>query len=155
MAKVFIAARGCVYVTGGTSGGKGFYKLKPDLSSGSPDSPILIEGVDGVLQDIVFPVATLDDKKYFFTMGDDFGNVGVSGMVLLGTSDSKGQAFNAVRQYFESNRSAKSGSPIEVSCPGSSVLPFYLTSLVISRADPEYHIQFFQLRGIGVEPKSP
>lgn len=147
-----VPARGCVYVAGKSSGGRGFYALNPTLS-GSAESPILLEGVDSSLQDIVFPVATLDEKKYFYTMGDDFGNISVSGVVLLGKSETKGAAFSKVKKYFEANRSITRKSPITISCPGNVSLRFYLVSLLISRADPEFHLQFFQFRGVLVEPK--
>lgn len=152
MADIMVPARGCVYVAGKSSGGRGFYALNPPLR-GLSDSPILLEGVDSVLQDIVFPVAALDEKKYFYTMGDDFGNVSVSGVVLLGRSETKGAAFARVKKYFDANRSIVRKSPITVSCPGNVSLKFYLTSMVISRADPEFHLQFFQMRGVLAEPK--
>jgi hypothetical protein len=151
MANTFIAAKGCVYIAGSNSS-KGFYQLSPPLR-GTPESPILLEGVDATLQDIVFPVATLDDKKYLYTMGDDFGNVGINGMILLGSSDAKGGSFAMMKKYFDTYRSSARKTPIKVSCPGSTTIVFYLTSLVISKADPEFHIQFFQMRGISVEPK--
>lgn len=152
MSEIFIPARGCVYSPKATSGGKGFYSLKPALT-GSKETPILIEGVDAVLNDIVFPVATLDEKKYFFVMGDDFGNISVNGIALLGTKDTGGASFAKVKQYFDDNRSSKKKKPIIASCPGSVQIQFYLTGLTISKADPEFHIQFFQFRGIVVEPK--
>lgn len=152
MSKIFIPARGCVYTPKSTSGGKGFYALKPALT-GSSEAPILIEGVDAVLNDIVFPVATLDEKKYFFVMGDDFGNISVNGMALLGTRDAGGKSFAKVKQYFDANRSSKKKKTIIASCPGNVQIQFYLTGLTVSKADPEFHIQFFQFRGIIVEPK--
>jgi hypothetical protein len=152
MADILIPSKGCVYATKRSSGAQRFYSLEPNLE-GSAESPIIIEGVDSTLQDIVFPVATLDEKKYFYVMGDDFGNVSVNGVVLLGTSESKGAAFGAVRDYFEANRSIVSMKPISVSCPGNVKLKFYLTALTISKADPQFNLQFFQLRGVLAEPK--
>lgn len=153
MASIFIPARGCVYSPNASSGGKGFYALKPPLR-GTASTPILIEGVDAVMNDIVFPVATLDEKKFFFVMGDDFGNVSVNGLALLGTHDTGGQSFAAVKKYFDTNRSSKSKKPIIASCPGGVQVQFYLTGLTVARADPEYNVQFFQLRGVVVEPSS-
>lgn len=154
MSEIFIPARGCVYSSkNGSGGGKGFYALKPELR-GPADSPILIEGVDAVMNDIVFPVTTLDEKKYLFVMGDDFGNISVNGVVLLGTRDTGGQSFAEVKKYFDQNRSSKLKKPIIASCPGNVQVQFYLTGLTVSKADPEFHILFFQLRGIVVEPKS-
>jgi hypothetical protein len=152
MAEIMIPSRGCVYIAGASSGGQGFYALNPSLSRAST-SPILIEGVDTTLKDIVFPVATLDHKKYLYTMGDDFGDVAVNGVVLLGKSDDKGLAFAFVKKYFEAHRSAAYKKPITISCPGNVNIKFYLTSLMITRADPEFHLQFFAFRGLVAEPK--
>lgn len=153
MSQIFIPARGCVYSPKGSSGGKGFYALKPELT-GPSESPILIEGVDAVMNDIVFPVTTLDEKKYLFVMGDDFGNISVNGVVLLGTRETGGKSFASVKKYFDTNRSSVLKKPIIASCPGNVQVQFYLTGMTISRADPEFHIQFFQFRGVLVEPKS-
>lgn len=152
MAEIFIPSKGCVYVTKTGSGGQRFTELEPALKGGR-DSPIILNGVDATLQDLVFPVATLDARKFFYVMGDDFGNVSVSGMVLLGTSENQGAAFGAVKAYFEKFRSVVSKTPITVSCPGNVKLKFYLTALTIAHADPEFNIQYFALRGVLTEPK--
>jgi len=152
MATEFIATRGCVYTVERAGGGQGFYSLSPDLN-GSESAPVLIESVDATLQDVVFPVSTLDKKKYLYVMGDDFGNVGVSGAVLLGESGNGGGGFNTVIDYFKANRASAKETPITISGPGGVSLKCHLTAFVLSRADPEFNIQFFQFRGLIVEPK--
>jgi hypothetical protein len=151
MAEILVPSRGCVYIPTKSRAGKGFYALKPDLR-GQADSPILIDGADITDQDTVFPVATLDDEKFVFVMGADFGNVAITGMALLGRADQGGRAFRQVVEYFTKNRASAEGKPITVSMPGQSTLKVILTSLTVAKPDPEYHIQYFQLRGVGVEP---
>lgn len=141
---------------GQSRGGGGFYALQPALR-GSAESPILIEGVDANLTDIVYPVATLDENKYLFVMGEDFGNITVSGVALLGKAELNGMAFRKVKDYFDSNRSSAGGGknpPITASLPGDVALKFYLTRLAVGKPDPEFHLQFFSFGGIIAEPSN-
>lgn len=151
MAKVFIAARGCVFRPTTSSVGNGFYRLNPDIPSPA-DTPILIDGIDNEEGDIVFPVATLDSKRFVYEMGEDFGGIQVSGMAILGKADRNGQSFAKVRDYFNQHRVATSGTPVTASLPGNVTYRFYLTKFLITRPDPEFHIQFFSYRGVVVEP---
>lgn len=155
MSEIMIPARGCVYMPRGSRAGSGFYKLEPALV-GPADSPILIEGIDAAMSDIVYPVSTLDEKQYMFVMGQDFGNITVQGVALLGRAELNGQSLKIVREYWDSHRSsAKDSAPISASLPGDVKLKFYLTGIAISKPDAEFHIQFYQLRGIVAEPKAP
>jgi hypothetical protein len=154
MADIIIPARGCVYRPRGTRSGNGFYYLDPPLN-GSQETPILIDGVDAVDQDIVFPVTTLDEKKYLFVMGEDFGNITISGIILLGRAEGGGRAFRTLASYLASHRVNTSLSPVTLSFPGDVFQRVYLTSLVVGKPDPEFHIQPFQFRAIVAEPKSP
>lgn len=136
----------------GSRAGGGYYKLLPALE-GDSASPILIEGVDAGLADVVFPVATLDEKQYMYTMGKEFSTVLISGMVLLGKWSQEGKAFNKVIKYFEDYRVAKYSSPIKCTLPGGSCIVFYLTHFVVGKPDPQFNIQYFTFRGTAVEPK--
>lgn len=151
MAEILVPARGCVYVPSRSRAGKGFYALKPDLR-GQADSPILLDGVDLTDTDTVFPVAALDGEKFLFCMGEDFGNVSITGMALLGRADQGGVAFRQVVEYFNTHRASASGKPVTVSMPGNTSMKVILTSLTVAKPDAEYHVQYFQLRGVGVEP---
>jgi hypothetical protein len=151
MARTFIAAKGCVYISGGRGGG-GFYSLQPRLS-GSASAPVLIVGTDSEMADVAFPVTTLDDEQYMYLMGKDMGGITVQGMVLLGESSKGGAAFDKVKRYFEKNRASAAKKPITLSLPGNTFVKFYLTRLIIGQADPGFNLQSFALRGVVVEPK--
>lgn len=152
MAQILIPARGCVYRPHKTRAGAGFYALEPALRGGA-GSPILIDGIDATDQDIVFPVTTLDEKKYLYVMGEDFGNLTISGLALLGKAEAGGQAFRELVAYFNAHRVNRGMAPISVSFPGSVHQKVYLTAVVIGKPDPEFHIQPFQFRAIVAEPK--
>lgn len=152
MGQIFIPAKGCVYVPV-SNGGSGFYALNPSLD-GEANAPIIINGTDTADSDSIFPVATLDSKKFVFVMGEDFGNLSITGMVLLGKSDQGGASFRKVVDYFASNRVGVRETPLTLSMPGRTSIKFMLHSLAVAQADPQFNIQYFQLRGIGVTPVS-
>lgn len=152
MSEILIPSRGCVYIPRKGRAGSGFYSLSPKLS-GPNDAPILLDGIDSTDQDIVFPVTTLDRKKFLYVMGQDFGNVTVSGVALLGRADQGGQSFRTLVAYFNAHRVETGLAPITASFPGSVYQKVYLTGLVIAKPDPQFHIQPFMFRGIVAEPK--
>jgi hypothetical protein len=152
MPEIFIPARGCVYNPRKTRAGSGFYALEPALR-GNAESPILIDGIDSTDQDIIFPVTTLDEKKYLYVQGEDFGNVTISGVALLGKAEQGGRAFATIVSYFNAHRVNRGMVPIAVSFPGSVSQKVYLTAIVVAKPDPEFHIQPFMFRGIVAEPK--
>lgn len=151
MAELFIPSKGCVYIARQSRTGSGFYSLDPDLK-GSEETPILLDGVDGGDQDIVFPVVTLDDKKFLFSMGEDFGRVSVTGMALLGRAEEGGKSFASVVSYFNAHRVSRSLEPITVSYPGDVTQKIYPYSLVVAKPDAEFHIQYFQIQAIVATP---
>ena len=152
MPEILIPARGCVYNPRKTRSGAGFYALDPSIR-GNAESPILIDGIDSTDQDIIFPVTTLDEKKYLYVQGEDFGNIAIGGVALLGKAEQGGRAFRALIGYFNAHRINRSMAPITASFPGSVSQKVYLTAIVIAKPDPEFHIQPFQFRGIVAEPK--
>lgn len=152
MAEILIPSKGCVYLAKGTRAGSGFYALNPNLQ-GTRESPILIDGVDSNDKDIVFPVTTLDKKKYLYVLGQDFGNVSISGVALLGRADQGGSAFRTIVSYYNSKRVEAGNKPITVSMPGGVSQKVYLVGMTVGRPDPQYHIQPFQFVGMVAEPK--
>ena len=151
MAEILVPARGCVYVPRNTRGGQGFYALSPNLR-GDQTAPILIEGVDGLEGDLAVPVATMDERKILYVYGEDFGNVAISGMVLLGKAEQNGDAFRKVVSYFNDHRVGVSLKPVSLSYPGKVAQKVFLTHLVVAKPDPQFHIQMFQFRAIAAEP---
>jgi len=152
MALVMKSAKGCVYtVRRGSS--RGFYALRPGLS-GASSAPILMDGVDGGEQDAIFRVKTLDRSKFIYVFGDDFGDLTIRGIALLGRSSEGGRTFSRVYNYFQANRISAKRTPITVSMPGSASMKCYLTQLLIGSPDASFHVQPFAFRGTSVSPKS-
>ena len=151
MALEFRSAKGCVYAVGKQRSG-GFYALEPAIGTPGEGSAILMDGVDGGENDSIFLVKTLDRKKYLYVFGDDFGDLTIRGIALLGKSSLGGQAFNQVKRYFDTHRVSVSGKPIKVSLPGSASLRCYLHQLVIGAPDPIHHAQPFMFRASIVTP---
>ncbi len=151
MAELFIPSKGCVYIARKSRTGSGFYDLKPELR-GTEDTPILMDGVDGGDQDIVFPVVTLDDKRFLYSMGEDFGRISITGMALLGRAEEGGKSFATVVAYFNMHRVSKSTTPITVSYPGNVSQKAYPFSLIVAKPDAEFHIQAFQIQAIVATP---
>lgn len=157
MSLEFRAAKGCVYSVGRQRSG-GFYDLSPSLAairlnSEGTGSAILMDGVDGGENDSIFLVKTLDKKKFLYVFGDDFGDLTIRGIALLGKSDLGGQAFNQVKRYFDTHRVSVSGKPIKVSMPGAVSLRCYLHQLIIGAPDPIHHAQPFMFRATVVTPE--
>jgi hypothetical protein len=151
MSELFIPSKGCVYIARRSRTGSGFYDLKPVLR-GYENAPILLDGVDGGDQDIVFPVVTLDDKKFLFSMGEDFGKLSITGMACLGKSEQGGKSFASVVSYFQRHRVSRSSAPITISFPGNVSQKAYPYSLVVAKPDAEFHIQYFQIQAIVATP---
>jgi hypothetical protein len=152
MAKILIPSKGCVYYPRGRRMA-GFYQLFPALRA-SDRTPIIITGVDADEGDSVVPKATLDDKKFLFVMGEDFGNITISGVALLGQVQEQGRSNRVLRSYFQQHRTTRREQPVLLSMPGHVAAAVYLTRIVIAQPDPEFHIQPFMFRCISVEPKS-
>jgi hypothetical protein len=136
-----------VPIKGGT---KGLYALRPDITSGDDQSPVILEGIDLTDQDMVSPVSTVENFKVLYVFGTDYGQVRISGLCLLGAVDgaNSGQAFGAVIDYFQKNRVSASRKPISISMPGSKAYNVYLTGLAIGQPDAAFNIQPFALIGL-------
>jgi hypothetical protein len=148
----FRAAKGCVYSVG-KSGGKGFYALSPGLQSSAGGGAILMDGVDGGESDSIFLVKTLDRKKYIYVFGEDFGELSIRGIALLGKATSGGAAFSAVKSYFDTNRVSASNKAVTVSMPGSASMRCYIHQLSLGAPDSQYHAQPFMFRASVVTPR--
>lgn len=146
---LFRSAKGCVYtVRRGSS--RGFYDLRPALR-GSAGAPILMDGVDGGEQDSIYRAVTLEKKKYLYVFGDDFGEISIKGLALLGKSDSGGATFSKIDSYFQKHRVSRSSKPILVSLPGNSHLRCYLHQWAIGAPDHQFHAQPFMFRATAVK----
>lgn len=134
------------------SGDIGFYYI-PDLQAKKgPGDALLVMSVSPQKSDVVAPVITLENTRILYSFGANFGNITISGMILLGKSGTPGQSLKTLVDFFESKRVSKSSSPIDVSGPSTSWKVF-LTGLNIGEADSVNNTQSFALTGIIAEPK--
>lgn len=145
----FASAKGCVYVPNAVAGA-GFYALD-GLSGGGASSPIMILNAGVNDTDIVLPVATLNNKKILYTFGRGFGNVAVNGMILLGPNG-KSANLGTLLGWFGSHRASAGGGAVNLSFPGGAY-KIYVVGMVLSEADPQFNIQYFQIAGLIASPK--
>lgn len=114
--------------------------------------PILIQSVETTQSDIIGMVNCLENVKVVYTFGQNLGNVGIIGEILLGPlgGGALGTEASGVRQlmnFFEKYRASNWRDAVKVSCLGESFF-VYLTGLRLLRVDPDLHIMPFQLTGI-------
>lgn len=134
------------------SGDSGFYTVEGLQAKKGPGDALLIMSVSPQKSDVVAPIITLENTRILYSFGANFGNITISGMILLGKSGSPGQSLKTVVDFFESKRVSKSTSPISVTGP-STAWKVFLTGLNIGEADSVNNTQSFALTGIIAEPK--
>jgi hypothetical protein len=134
------------------AGDSGFYKVEGLEAKKGPGDALLIRSVSPQKSDVVAPVITLENTRILYSFGANFGNITISGMLLLGKSGEPGQCLKTLTDFFESNRVSKSSSPINVTGP-STAWKVFLTGLSIGEADSVNNTQSFALTGIIAEPQ--
>ena len=134
------------------SGDSGFYYIPSLQAKKGPGDALLIMSVSPQKSDVVAPIITLENARILYSFGANFGNITISGMILLGRSGTPGQSLKTLVAFFESNRVSKKTSPIEVAGP-STAWKVFLTGLNIGEADSVNNSQAFALTGIIAEPK--
>jgi hypothetical protein len=146
----FLSSRGCIYkYTPADGAGKGFYDLQ-QLRANVPDC--LLVGVDLNDVDIVSPVATLDGKRILYTFGQGFGDVRISGELLLGPAGSQGAAnIGKLVKWFNAARVSQLKRGISLSV-GSSGYKVYVQQMSIAQMDPELHVQPFGIVAMIADP---
>lgn len=134
------------------SGDSGFYKVEGLQAKKGPGDALLIMSVSPQKSDVVAPIITLENTRILYSFGANFGNITISGRILLGKSGTPGQSLKTIVDFFESKRVSKSTSPINVTGP-STAWKVFLTGLSITEADSVDNTQSFALTGIIAEPK--
>lgn len=134
------------------AGDSGFYKIEGLEAKKGPGDALLIMSVSPTEADIVAPVVTLENTKILYSFGSNFGDITISGLLLLGKSGTPGQCLKTLIDFFDSNRVSKSSSPINVSGP-STGWKVFLTGLQVAEADSINNTQGFALAGKIAEPK--
>ena len=147
MAKNFFASRGCVYAVP-TDSGKKLYNLEGFKTGGTDKSVVLLTGLELVARDLIMPVNTTVNFQVLYVFGRDFGNVQVSGEILLG-ADASAAKVNAVVSWFEANRVGSKSTPVKFSL-GDKAFKLYLHGMILGTPDAQYNIQPFAFIGTQV-----
>lgn len=150
MATNFFPARGCVYHVEGDD--NSLYRLEGLRTGGSGSSVILLTGLDLEVRDIVMSVNTTAGFKVMYVFGEDFGNVRVSGEILLGSEINSGHKVDLVRLWFDKNRVSVKKAPVNFSI-GSSAFSVYLHGMLLGSPDTQFQIQPFAFSGTQVSTK--
>lgn len=129
----------------GSSGGRGFYKVSPDISV-SGDGMCLITGTSLNLAELTQPTITLDRKRFIFAYGSAWTDGGISGVLLLGDKPASSGALEGLKSWYKSNRVSVKKGPIQLSA-GNEAIEFYLKGLLIEPPNPAFNIQPFTLTG--------
>lgn len=150
MSEIFAASKGCVYVPN-PKGGSGSYALQ-GLSRGSLESPVLILGAGLQDADIILPTSTLNGEKILYTFGTAWGDITVSGVVLLGNAGDSG--LTRVRSWFDSNRTSAGDKAklVNVSTPAGPY-KMYVNAMGLGQPDPVFNTQLFMIYGKIANPK--
>lgn len=151
---IITPCRGNVYRVNpvGGSGNIGFYYIPELQAKKGPGDALLIMSVSPQKSDVVAPIITLENTRILYSFGANFGNITISGMLLLGKSGTPGQSLKTLVDFFDSKRVSKSSGPINVAGP-STAWKVFLTGLNIGEADSVTNSQSFALTGIIAEPK--
>lgn len=153
---IIAPCRGNVYkvdpTNGSGGGGAGFFKVDGLEASGDDGSALLVNSVSLKDQDVVLPVITLENTRILYSFGSDFGDISVSGMLLLGKAGGSSQVLSKLVDFFQSNRVSKNPSAVSVTGPGTG-WNMFLVGLVVQDAEATTHIQPFQLIGKIAAPK--
>lgn len=151
---ILAPCRGNVYKVNPIDGAgeSGFYTVEGLQAKKGQGDALLIMSVSPQKSDVVAPVITLENTRILYSFGANFGNITVSGMILLGKSGVPGTSLSTIVNFFEKYRVSKSPSPVKVSGPGVGWNVFF-TGLNIGEADSVSNSQSFALTGIIAEPK--
>lgn len=134
------------------AGEVGFFFIPTLRAKKGQGDALLIMSVSPSKSDVVAPVVTLENTRILYSFGANFGNITISGMILLGKSGTPGESLKTLIDFFEQNRVSKKPEAIAVSGPRTSWKVF-LTGLNVGEADASNNTQSFSLIGVIAEPK--
>lgn len=154
---ILVPCRGNVYGFNPLSGSEvpdaqGFYYVEGLNTSNRTGSAILIQSVAVEEQDVVLPVVTLNNKKTLYSFGSNFGDIVVTGLLLLGKSGEPGKALSGIIDFFEQYRVSNYNSTVTVSGPDTG-WKMFLTGLRVEPAEAITNTQPFALVGRTANPK--
>jgi hypothetical protein len=134
------------------AGDSGFYEIKELTAKKGQGDALIIMSVNPEESDILSPVVTLENTKILYTFGSNFGNITISGLLMLGKSGVPGQCLKTLIDFFTKHRVSKESNPINVSGP-STGWKVFLNGLKVGEADSINNTQPFALFGTIAEPK--
>jgi hypothetical protein len=112
--------------------------------------PVLFTGVAINHRDVYSQMLCLNNIKVIYSFGQNFGDVTITGEILLGNFGEKTKAqdtVKAVADFFWKNRVSNSLAPVTVSAVAGQYL-VYLVGMDFGDIIPEFHIVPFVLHGV-------
>ena len=94
--------------------------------------------------EIVQPTTTLDDKRVLYVFGTAWNNISVSGILLLGEQDTRGDQLTKLISWYNENRVSVKREPVKVSL-GTAAVDAYVTGLRLGQANPKTNTQMFSI----------
>lgn len=153
---ILVPCRGNVYKvnpSGEGGGSQGFFSIDGLTGLKGPGEALLINSAMPQENDVVLPVITLENTRILYSFGSNFGDMVVSGVILLGKAGGNGgQALKMLIDFFKENRVSQKQEATKVTGPGVG-WEVFLTGLAVSEADAVTHMQPFQLSGKIAEPQ--
>lgn len=146
----WLSSRGAIYHHSLDSKG-GKYQLKPELfKKDPPTTAVLFTGYTLTESEIVAKNACLNDQRVMYTFGKGFGDLSVSGEILMGAPSSKSTAEADLLSFYEDNRvSSKKKETLTLSVASKSeLIPFYLVGVSILQYNVPLEILSFRLIGV-------
>lgn len=118
-----------------------------NVTSQTLSAPILLTGVDIQQNDVVSRMPCLNNIKVFYSFGQNFGDISVSGEAFLGSLGNLNlEGYNLLVRFFRTYRVSNYLLPINISV-AKNPYQFYLTGMKIGQIDPDMHILPFVFIG--------
>ena len=149
----YFPSRGAIYKVDGDGIHK--YEVQPEtpFDNGTPEKGITIfTGYTLNEQEIVSKNACLNDQRVMYTFGKGFGNIVITGEMLLGIPENQGDKEQELSTYYESWRvHSKKDEPLTLSGPNGFSKEFYLVGMTVTNYNVAMEILGFRLTGILAE----
>ena len=148
-----LCARGTTIITQLGEGSRhqpGYYAIEEWVrSTTAPAAPVLFTGVQIGHRDVTGRVLCMDNIKVLYSFGQNYGDVMITGEILLGNYGDLLNSQTAVKQFadfFWTNRVSNLLYPVTVSAVNEKYL-VYLEGMDFADIDPQFNILPFVLHG--------
>ena len=146
MATNFLSSRGAVYKA--IDSGDSRYAINPDFRVNGEKFATILTGYNVQEQEIVAQAACLNDLRVMYTFGKGFGNIQITGEMLLGAPEAQSSIEGALFGYYETNRVSVKKKPLTLSISGGGSIPFYLIGISVNQYNLELELLPFSLTGV-------